>query len=249
MLVTLQLAVKLSMTTLWITQYLAACGVGSRRDCEGYVHNGIVQLRGSTIRDCSTQIHIPYDEGQVSVNNKVVSMPSLRMFLYHKKPQIIVSRKDSRRTIFDDLRDIDNCLVSVGRLDYMSEGLIIITNNGMLARAWETADVVRQYTVLTKLTRRENWPRLRREFHRLCIDGVRCKPVEIGDVTPAREGLHEIQVRLREGKNREIRSIWEHYGWRIHRLIRTHYGPFRLDRMRGKKYIEIKPSVPSDHDR
>lgn len=241
--------VKFRMTTLRISQYLAACGVGSRRDCEHYVCSGFVQIRNNVVCDCATQVDTAHDDGHITVKNQPVQISSLRMFLYHKKPRTIVSRKDKRFSIFDDLREIDKGLVSVDRLDYMSEGLMIITNNGMLAHSWETSDLVRQYTVLTKLNRPQNWSRIRRECRRLCIDGVQYKPIELGSILPVRGGLHEIQVRLREGKNREIRTVWQYYGWEVRRLVRTHYGPFRLDRLRGKKYVEVRPSIPSDHER
>ena len=219
-----------------IAQYLAKCGIGSRRDCEKLIEDQLIKVNGSTITECYIQIS---DEDIVSYNNKPVRLSGTRMFLYHKNTHSIVSTKDERFSVFDDLQDIDCRLVSVGRLDFLSEGLMIITNDGMLARSWEIADVVRIYSVITYAKTLYNiWDRP------LTINGILYKSIQLVRSIELEPDLWKLDIQLKEGKNREIRKIWEHYDWKIQKLIRIQYGHFNISQLAGKKYIEIKPCYP-----
>ena len=221
-----------------IAKYLAQCGLGSRRGCEIFVESGLITCNGILVTDCS--FCVP-DDAQVRYKQRVVSPQIARMFLYHKLPGLIVSRKDDRMTIFDDLHEIDCHLVSVGRLDFLSEGLMILTNNGELAGYWEKADVTRTYSVVTQITSRD----LHLSFAgHLNIEGVQYKAPKILNVTQLAHSIYNIEVALIEGKNRELRNIWQSKGWLIQKLIRLSYGKFTLGQMRSAKWIEVSPTMP-----
>jgi 23S rRNA pseudouridine2605 synthase len=187
----------------------------------------------------------------VSVNGKVLDTPAFtvtaadkitvdgkplptvgatRLFLYHKPPGLVTTARDekNRPTVFDNLPIRLPRVISVGRLDLNSEGLLLLTNDGGLARhlelpanAWK-----RRYRVRLHGTVR---PRdLARLAHGLTVDGVRYGPIE-ATLERAQTGSNVwLTVTLQEGKNREIRRVMAHLGLHVNRLIRTAYGPFEL---------------------
>lgn len=164
-----------------------------------------------------------------------------RMFLYHKPPGVIVSRKDPRFSVFDDLKEIGCHILTVGRLDFLSEGLMLIATHGEITQAWELSDVTRSYEVITRATSIDRHM-LESE---MIVDGIKYKPGVVKSVVALGLDLWSVEIELTEGKNREIRNIWAACGLQIKRLIRHSYGPYRLSDLKGRKFKEIPVEVPA----
>lgn len=224
-----------------IAKYLARCGLGSRRQCEPLIQQGSVKCNGITIKECG--FCVP-NNAIVEYQDNLIQPQTTKMFLYHKPPGLIVSRKDHRTTIFDAIKEIDCNLVSVGRLDFLSEGLMVLTNHGELARKWEKAPVERIYNVITQISGRLDF-----DFtEHLCTDGIYCKKPKLLEINQIEQNVYCIQVALIEGKNRELRNIWRSKGWLIRKLIRISYGIFSLDGINKGCWKQIKPQEPEHYD-
>ena len=230
----------LNQSMMRIPQYLAACGLGSRRDCEALVHEGYISIDGVRITDPSICVT---PEQRLSYLGQPLYLQKPRMFLYYKRVGTIVSRKESRFSVFDDLKKIDQNLVCVGRLDMMSEGLMIVTNNGRIAHEWETSDTPRHYKVLVEVRGRPDWSKISKNLRNLVVDSIKYRPIGL-KYEFIRQGLYALDLFLHEGKNREIRKVCDYHKWRIRKLIRLGYGPFTLDMLGRRKYIEVKPALP-----
>ena len=206
---------------VWLAKFLALCGFGSRRKCIELIQNGCVSVNDIIIKDPVIQI----TNQSIHVNGKKAEVLTPELFLYYKKPGYIVSHKDENRpTIFDDT---SQSLISVGRLDYYTEGLILLTNNSDIAHFWETSRCVREYYIICRGKKDFIW----QEYY--TINGIHYGPVKL--VKQAYyEGYLHITLQICEGKNREIRNICTYLDWKIHRLIRTRFGPFHIDQIRDK---------------
>ncbi|PZP39606.1 MAG: pseudouridine synthase [Pseudomonas fluorescens] len=218
--------------------FLQRAGVGSRREAERLVQAGSVTVDG-VVATVTTQVE---DSSVVAVDGKVVgieSSPLPRIFKYHKPVGVIITARDheGRKTLYDALAEMPNAdtlprLMPVGRLDLNSEGLLLLTTDGGLAQ-----------TLMSPKTA------LRREYHvrvfgelseiqlaqfrkGVTIDGVwyRGAEVELFDVGESKRNRW-YSVVLTEGKNREIRRIFNFFNCEVNRLLRVQYGPFRLEEM------------------
>ena len=166
----------------------------------------------------------------IAVDGKpLASAEKTQLWLYHKPCGLVTTHKDpeGRATVFDALPKDMPRVISVGRLDLNSEGLLLLTNDGGLARKLELPATgwVRRYRVRAF----GSFPpgMLERMQKPLTIDGVRYQPVEV--TMESKTGTNRwLEVSIREGKNREIRKIFEHFGLKVNRLIRLSYGPFQL---------------------
>lgn len=234
-----------------IAKWLARAGVASRRDAERLLTEGRVTLNGRVVTHPATFV----DAGDtVQVDGAAVDAPDrTRLWRYHKPDGLVTTHRDprGRPTVFEKLPPRLPRVVSVGRLDLNSEGLLLLTNDGALARhlelpanAW-----LRRYRV------RVFGPVDERALAGLArgttVDGVRYGPIEAG--LDARKGDNSwLTVSLREGRNREVRRVMEHLGLRVSRLIRVAYGPFQLgnlergavDEVSGKVLREQLSAVP-----
>ena len=233
-----------------IAKWLARAGVASRRDAEKLLGEGKVQVNGVRIDHPATFIQ-PDDVVQVS--GKVIDSPErTRLFRYHKPDGLVTTHKDpeSRPTVFEKLPPGLPRVVSVGRLDLNSEGLLLLTNDGALARRLELPanGWIRRY-------RARAWgpvdpAALARLADGITIEGVRYGPIEAQ--LEARKGENVwLGVALKEGRNREVRRVLSHLGLQVSRLIRVAYGPFQLgnlargsvDEVPGKVLREQLPAV------
>ncbi len=215
-------------------------GVCSRRDAEKIILSGRVKVNNEVITSLSLKISL---NDIVKIDDKIIK-PSkkIKLWLYHKKKGYLVTNKDpfNRLTIFDDLKNKINInVISVGRLDLNSEGLIILTNNGDLARKLElpTSGYLRRYKVKvngiidnTKLQTLKN--------------GIQINQINYGSISSKIIKQNKknawIEVSLKEGKNREIRKVLSHLGYHVNRLIRISFGPFNLKNMKPGEVMEIK---------
>jgi 23S rRNA pseudouridine2605 synthase len=229
-----------------VAKTLARAGVGSRRDVERLIAEGRVAVNGRVLDTPAVRIE-PGDI--VTVDGEVVGEPEpARLFRYHKPVGLVTTHKDpaSRPTVFKALPEGLPRLISVGRLDLNSEGLLLLTNDGELARALESpaTGIVRRYRV--RAYGRTSQEALDRLASGVTVDGVRYGPIEarLDKVKEGREGANLwITVTLHEGKNREVRKVLESIGLKVNRLIRLAYGPLALGTLDEGEIEEVGPRV------
>ncbi len=228
-----------------IAKWLARAGVASRRDAERMIAEGRVKLGGKVVETPATFI-TPGD--RVTVDGKPVAPPErTRLFRYHKPDGLVTTHRDpeGRPTVFEKLPPGLPRLVSVGRLDLTSEGLLLLTNDGALARRLELPSNgwLRRYRV--RVHGRVDEKALAALSRGVTIEGVQYGPIEAG--LDARQGTNAwLTVSLREGKNREIRRVMAHLGLEVTRLIRTAYGPFQLGALPRGAVEEVNAKVLRD---
>jgi 23S rRNA pseudouridine2605 synthase len=210
-----------------IAKRIAASGVCSRRDAEKLIASGRVHVNGERITSPALNVS---DSDSIKVDGKLISKPTrARLWLHHKPTGVLTTHKDQegRPTVFEKLPSHLPRVVSVGRLDMNSEGLLLLTTSGELARALEhpSTGLKRRYRVRVfgKPTNRE----LESLAKGITIDGIHYGSI-IAKMEREMESNSWIDVTLSEGKNREIRRVFAHLGYTVNRLIRTHYGDFEL---------------------
>ncbi len=225
-----------------IAKYLARAGIASRRDAERLIAEGKVKLNGKVVETPATFV-TPDD--RISVEGKPVGPPErTRLFRYHKPEGLVTTHRDpeGRPTVFEKLPPGMPRVVSIGRLDLTSEGLLLLTNDGALARRLELPSNgwLRRYRV------RVHGPVDERALANLArgitVDGVAYGPIEAG--LDSRQGANAwLTVSLHEGKNREIRRVMAHLGLQVTRLIRVAYGPFQLGSLPRGGVEEVHPRI------
>jgi 23S rRNA pseudouridine2605 synthase len=228
-----------------IAKWLARAGVASRRDAEKLVAEGRIRLNGAVVETPATFVA----EGDaVSLDNKPVGVPErTRLFRYHKPDGLVTTHKDpeGRRTVFEELPQGLPRLVSVGRLDLTSEGLLLLTNDGALSRKLELPGNawVRRYRARVHGFVDER--ALANLAKGVTIEGVAYGPIEAG--LDSRQGTNSwLTVSLKEGKNREVRRVLQHLGLTVTRLIRVAYGPFQLGTLPKGAVEEVNAKVLRD---
>ena len=229
-----------------VAKLLARSGVGSRRDVERLIGEGRVALNGRTLATPAVKV----EPGDIlTVDGEVVSEPEpARLFRYHKPVGLLTTHKDpaGRPTIFGALPDGLPRLISVGRLDINSEGLLLLTNDGGLARALEmpSTAIVRRYRA--RAHGRTTQERLDTLKGGITVEGVRYGPIE-ARLDKAKEGPQGanlwLTITLHEGKNREVRRVLEALGLKVNRLIRLAYGPLALGTLGVGELEEVGPRV------
>ena len=235
-----------------VAKALARAGVASRREIERLIAEGRVALNGEVLTTPAVKI----GAGDIlTVNGEVVSdAEPTRLWRYHKPVGLLTSHSDpkGRPTVFQNLPTGMPRVISVGRLDLSSEGLLLLTNDGGLARALElpATGLVRQYRA------RAYGPADQKKLDRLkdgiTVEGVAYGPVEARldkaqhrAADTGRKGPANlwITVTLTEGKNREVRRVLEAIGLKVNRLIRLAYGPFALGTLAAGAAEEVGPRV------
>jgi 23S rRNA pseudouridine2605 synthase len=229
-----------------IAKALARAGVGSRRDVEQMIADGRVALNGKVLTTPAVKV----EPGDIlTVDGKVVNdAEPARLFRYHKPVGLVTTHKDphGRPTVFDALPPGLPRLISVGRLDINSEGLLLLTNDGGLARGLElpTTGIQRRYRA--RAHGRVTQEKLDRLKDGVTVEGVRYGPID-AKLDKAKEGPQGanlwITVTLAEGKNREVRRVLESLGLKVNRLIRLSYGPFALGTLQIGEIEEVGPRV------
>lgn len=228
-----------------IAKRLSRAGVCSRREAERWIAEGRVIVNGSKISEPGTLVD---ESSDIRVDGKPIAAPqATRLWRYHKPAGLICSNRDpqGRPTIFDKLPKHLPRVMTVGRLDFDSEGLLLLTNDGGLARKLELPATgwTRRYRIrVYKTPTEEDFAKLAKG---LTVDGVQYGPVE-ASVDSAKGANAWLTVSLQEGKNREIRRLFEHLGYPVNRLIRIAYGPFQLGKMPRGGVEEVPGRVLRD---
>ncbi|MDB6455080.1 pseudouridine synthase [Falsirhodobacter sp. 20TX0035] len=228
-----------------IAKVLSRAGVASRREAERMIEAGLVSVNGKVIDSPALNV-TPKD--RVVVDGKPLDAPEpARLWLYYKPEGLVTSESDEkgRQTVFESLPEDMPRVMSVGRLDLNSEGLLLLTNDGGLKRRLELPSTgwLRKYRVRVKGNPTD--PQLEPLRKGVVIDGERFQPMDVK--LDRHQGANAwLTVGLREGKNREIRRAMDSIGVTVNRLIRVSYGPFRLNELKPGEVEEIKPRVLKD---
>ncbi len=222
-----------------IAKYLARAGIASRREAEAMIERGEVRVNGRKLTTPAFKVHGNED---IRVNGKPVSAPDqVRLWRYHKPSGLITTTHDpeGRRTIFEELPKSLPRTMTIGRLDLTTEGLLLLTNDGGLARALELPE-----TGLVRRYRARAHGKPTDEALAALADGITLSDGQtfapIKAQIDRQTGTNSwLNVELTEGKNREIRKALDHVGLKVNRLIRTDYGPFELGELRPGAVQEI----------
>ena len=232
-----------------VAKALARAGVASRREVERLIEAGRVALNGQVLTTPAVKVG-PNDV--LTVDGKPVSSAEpTRLWRYHKPTGLVTTHKDphERPTVFQHLPKGLPRVISIGRLDLNSEGLLLLTNDGDLARALElpSSGWVRRYRARAR--GRTDQAKLDTLKNGITVDGVRYGPVDarIDKMKENADGTSAanvwITVALTEGKNREVRRVLEAIGLTVNRLIRLSYGPFQLGVLGQGQVEEVGPRV------
>ena len=229
-----------------IAKTIARSGLCSRREAERWIINGQVKLNSKILTECGVNVT---SKDVIEVNgkplpNKVIT----KLWMYHKQRGYLVTNYDpeGRSTIFDQLKNkIETRFISVGRLDMDSEGLILLTNDGDLARKLELPATgwlrkyrvrVHGYVIPKDLEPLKNG---------ITIDGIRYGRIDAA--LDRQQGSNAwLTLSFREGKNREVRKVMNHLGYNVNRLIRISFGPFNLKNLPSGELEEVKNKVLKD---
>lgn len=228
-----------------IAKVVSRAGLASRRDAEEWITQGRVTVNGRVINSPALDVTV---NDVVTVDGKPLPpRERTRLFLYHKPRGLMTTHADpeGRPTVFDNLPEGLPRLISIGRLDFNTEGLLLLTNDGGLARALELPDTgwLRRYRVRAhgEVTQGQ-LDELKKGVE---VDGVKYGPI---DATLERDQGANVWLvfAIREGKNREVRNVLAHLGLEVNRLIRVSYGPFQLAELAEGEVDEVKTRVLRD---
>jgi 23S rRNA pseudouridine2605 synthase len=225
-----------------IAKVVSRAGLASRRDAEEWIVQGRVTVNGRVINSPALDVTA---NDVIEVDGKPLPpRERTRLFLYHKPRGLMTTHADpeGRPTVFDHLPEGLPRLISIGRLDFNTEGLLLLTNDGGLARVLELPDTgwLRRYRV-----------RAHGEVTQTQLDqlkqGIEVDGVKYGSIDATLERDQGANVWLvfaiREGKNREVRNVLAHLGLEVNRLIRVSYGPFQLAELAEGLVEEVKTRV------
>ena len=222
-----------------IAKFLAHAGVCSRRAAEKLILEGKVFVNGKCLESPACVIT---SKDLIEIEGKKIqSREETHLWLYYKPVGFLCTSQDpqGRATIFDDLAKYRlPYVVSVGRLDFNSEGLLLLTNNGELARFLElpATGYKRHYRVRVRgIVREEDFLPLQKG---ITVEGVSYQPMEV-DIEHHQSSNTWIRMTLSEGKNREIRRIMDHLGYPVNRLVRMSYGDFHLSNLKLGEITEV----------
>ena len=241
-----------------IAKLLARAGIASRREIERMIEARRIAIDGVAIETPATLLTSLHG---VTVDGKPVQAPApARLFLFHKPSGLLTTERDpkGRPTIYDRLpKDLPR-VVPVGRLDLNTEGLLLLTTDGELKRQLELPATGVERTYRARAFGNVSQAQLEALIEGIEIDGVRYGSIDAN--LERRTGANVwVEMRLNEGKNREVRRVLEHLGLKVSRLIRTAYGPFvlgdmpvgevgevrQVDLINFRKTLKIAPKNPS----
>lgn len=225
-----------------IAKKIANSGICSRREAERLISSGLVKINGEIIKTPICEIT---DNSVILIKDKPIPKNiTTSLWIYNKPPGFITTHNDpeGRPTIFSTLPKSLPHIISVGRLDINSEGLLLLTNNGKLARFLElpSSQLVRCYKVRV-------FGEIPKNFTKILEKGItikenKYKPIKVTINSDLKKKNNWITLKLKEGKNREIRKIMQYFNLKISRLIRISYGPFLLKNLKSKEIKKITHS-------
>lgn len=222
-----------------LQKYLAECGVASRRASEKLIEEGVVTVDGVVVTELGTKIDPVVQK--VACHGKPVVLDEKFWIMLNKPTGVICTSEDpqGRETILDILPSFNSRLYTVGRLDVMSEGLLIITNDGDLAHRLmhPSHHIEKKYQVWIDRALTEN--DIERMLQGLNCRGETLKALRVEPLRRVLEGRFGYTLTLGEGRNRHIRRMMEVLDCNLFRLLRVSVGPLRLDTLRTGEYREL----------
>ncbi len=222
-----------------IAKVIARAGICSRRDAENLILNGKVKIDGKLIDSPAIKVT---SANKIMVDNKPLpKIDAARLWIFHKPRGCLTTNKDpaNRTTIFELMPKTLPRVITIGRLDYNSEGLLLLTNDGGLARHMElpASGWIRRYRA--RAYGAINLEAIGKIRQGVTIDDLQYEPAEI-EIEKSGSGDNSwVNVAVKEGKNREVRKLLAFAGLEVNRLIRTEYGPFRLGAINRCAVVEI----------
>jgi 23S rRNA pseudouridine2605 synthase len=222
-----------------IAKLLARAGIASRREIERMIEDGRIAIDGKPVEKPATLLTSLHG---VTVDGKPVAAPApARLFRYHKPRGLLTTERDpkGRPTIFDRLPKGLPRVMPVGRLDLNTEGLLLLTTDGELKRQLELPATGVERSYRARVFGAVSQAQLEELIHGIEIEGVRYGSINANlERRTGRNGW--VEMRLREGKNREVRRVLEHLGLEVSRLIRTAYGPLVLGDLPAGAVDEVR---------
>jgi len=225
-----------------IAKRLSRLGICSRREAERMIEAGRITVDGIVAMNPAVRIAT---NARLTVDGLPVKQAErIRLWRYHKPNGLICTNRDplGRETIFDRLpRDLPR-VITIGRLDLTSEGLLLLTNDGELSRRLEHPDTgwTRRYRV--RVFGKPDFTRLAKLERGITLDGIRYGPIE-ARIERFQTTNAWLSIALREGKNREIRNVLNHLDLKVNRLIRISFGPFQLGSLASEAISEVSEKV------
>ena len=221
-----------------IAKVLARAGVASRREVERMINEGRVSIDGKVLDTPATLV--TSTKGITVDGHEVGEKDYTRVWRLYKTPDCVTTSHDpgGRKTIYDLLPEDMPRVITVGRLDLTTEGLILLTNDGELARWMELPKTGWKRTYRVRVYGRVKESDLESLKKGVTVEGVKYGPIE-ASVERSQGSNAWLRVSIREGKNREIRRVMEHLGLRVNRLIRISYGPYELGSMEEGEGVEV----------
>lgn len=231
-----------------IAKVIARSGYCSRREAERLIEEGVVKVNGTIVDTPAIKI----TDEIIKINNKVLNpQEPTRIWMCYKPKGCLTSHSDpeGRPTIFSLLPKNMPRVISIGRLDMNTEGLLLLTNDGEIAKYISSPSTgwIRKYRVRVHGKIREGM------FNQLgrrgvTIEDVKYAPIKVKvEDTSAGGANNWLEISVTEGKNREVRKVMEYYGLTVNRLIRTNFGPFKLGKMRTGEVIEVPHKTLKDY--
>ena len=221
-----------------LQKYLADCGVASRRQAETLIAQSLVQVNGQTVTEMGTQV-APGDT--VTFRGEVVRPEGQKRYILYYKPigeVTTVTDPEGRPTVMDHFRDYPVRLYPVGRLDFDSEGLLLLTNDGELTKRLTHPSFEVEKRYIARVSNQVSDEGLRQLRGGVVIDGRKTAPAKVS-VLRRDPFSTDILISIHEGRNRQIRKMVEAIGHQVVRLKRVQYGPVTLGNMKRGEWREL----------
>ena len=221
-----------------LSKFLAHSGYCSRREAEQFIQKNKVIINGNTCNDFSYQVK--KDDEVFIGKTQIKEQRKIELYALNKPRGYITSKKDEldRKTVYDLLPLDKKNLLTIGRLDFNTEGLLLFTNNGEHKRYFELPKnkITRTYEV--KVYGNINSSDIEKIEAGITINGIKHQVKQITLIKKLKTN-NWLRIKLTEGKNREIRKIFESLGFVVNRIIRTHYGSYSLNKMKRGEFKKM----------
>ncbi len=229
---------KTKKSKIRIAKFISNAGITSRREAEKLILEKRVSLNGNIVLSPALDID---QDSIVSVDGKIIEKSNrIRAWVFYKPKGYLVTSRDpkGRKTIYDLLPNSLNKIISVGRLDLNSEGLLVLTNNGDFSRFLELPNNNFERLYKVRVFGKVNEKNLLELSKGVEIDGIKYKPIK-ATLEKTQKSNSWIKFSIKEGKNREIRKICKSMNLEVNRLIRYSFGPFKLNNLPKGEIKEI----------